>query len=109
MRTSILLSTALLAAAGCTPGQLTFDHTADFGVDSRGVEYTDDESAQVGMNGVTCAIDPDTSNIEEDVDVVVDDDEIEDAFDGDALVVNGTGVTLYSPCLLYTSPSPRDS
>ncbi|MCO4743488.1 MAG: hypothetical protein KC912_01785 [Proteobacteria bacterium] len=97
MRTAFLTSLALLATTGCTPGDLAFEHTADLSVDARGIAYTDDDSAQTGMSGVTCAIDPETGNIEEDVDVVDEDDQVVDAHDGEALVANSMGVAFYVP------------
>ena len=97
MRTLPLVSLALLAATGCTPGDLHYNHTGEYGVDARGVAYTDDDSAQVGMNGLTCAINPETSMIEEDVDVTDEDDQVVAAWQGEALVLDSEGVSHYDP------------
>ena len=97
MRTSFLVTAALLATTGCTTGDLAYDHTSNLTVDARGLAYTDDESAQLGMYSNTCAIDPDTAAIEEDVDVVEADDEVVDAHEGKALIANATGAKIYDP------------
>lgn len=118
MRTSFLITAALLASTGCTPGDVAFDHTSSLQVAARGLEYTDDDSAQVGMYGNTCAVDPDTSSIGEDNDVVDDDDRVEDAFENKALIANGTGVRVYDPSAWswdmdagadFVAPSLQDS
>ena len=57
MRTSLITLLAMTAATGCATSA-DYAHTAEFYVQARGVAYTDDASAQVGMYGVTCAINP---------------------------------------------------
>lgn len=96
MRTSLITLLAMTAATGCATSA-DYAHTAEFYVQARGVAYTDDASAQVGMYGVTCAINPSTGMIEEDVDIEDEDDDVKDSFDGDALIADSDSFTVYRP------------
>lgn len=65
--------------------------------EARGMAIEEDGSAQVGMGGNTCDVDPETGNFENDVDVANGEDEVVDGYGGQVLVLGDGGLSRLIP------------